>query len=274
MVIDLSSSAVGVAVVKNSKTELPEIISSAQMSLVFEETPTESELAETLLGKVKVCLTRIKKNISVDKIVISHSGEITHQITHDHLIRYIEDEVCKYFGIKKGIHTLKFVDVLSKIVGQVFQNTPSVLLITMNGENTNLQFVHLGKHGQSLNIPFGLNNVKRMTGPNLTLFVNDSLDAKTTRIINEAVSSSTKEFKDLWDKTEHFKIDSPYVVYLVSPTPFENIAKTLIESILPDTNITAFGVDNHFIKELIRLPRNEPVNHKLAILGAFSNLLV
>lgn len=159
-----------------------------------------------------------------------------------------------------------FMEVFSKVAHRSFPHTPSVLLVDMDEDNTCFQFMHLGKLGSAVNIPFGMNSIIRnienkfnlspgAAHSHLSLFLDNSLDFKTTRGVDEVLTRAEREFRELWDKTEHFKVDSPHPIFLVVEPPFERVAKTLIGNIHPNT-------------------RHALTDHKRAVLEAFSNLSV
>lgn len=285
LVIDISSAAISAGVVRNSHKALPEIISCSKSMIHFEHKPSQDEMAKTFIFKVDESLSKLKKDISVEKIIISLGDELHDGSIKSNMIKLIEDKVCKHFGIKQGIDVEGFMQILSKVVHHSFPNTASILQVNMSGESTNFQFVHLGKLGSSIPIEFGLNTIIRevkqefglstnSASSYLSLFSNGSLDATITHKIDDILLLSEEAFKGIWDKTEHFKIDSPYVVYLVAESPFEKVAQIMVEGILPNAVVHVLGVENKFIYEICKFPKGKPFDQKLAVLGAFSNLLI
>jgi hypothetical protein len=158
----------------------------------------------------------------------------------------------------------KDINTFSKIVHQAFPHTISALIVFVGDGYTRLDFYHLGKRGRILEIPFGTEHMlKRIAeGMNvptaiaesyLALMGTDSLDFKIKHKLEEIQAVCEIEFKNLWNKAEYFKIDSPYDVFVHVDSPFEESFRTIIEQICPSNRISVLGPNN----ELTHLLRTE-----------------
>jgi hypothetical protein len=285
LVVDINSGSVKVVLVHHKSKSLPEIFGSSKSNFYFEEKPESDVLAKSIITGLRNALGRVPKDSKIHNAFITAQNELGEGATRTEMTNRIEDEINKHFGISGEMSTGGFMHSFSKVLGQTFQNTPSSLLVNMGFESTDLSFMHFGKLGTNIRIEFGLANIARKIGKvlkiplnlaysNLRLFSNGLLDSKTMKKIDEVLIESEQEFKNLWDKTEHFKIDSPYSVYLVTESPFENISKVIIEGILLDSKINSLGVENKFTEEIVKFSKYEDTDQRIAILGAFSNLLV
>ncbi len=146
----------------------------------------------------------------------------------------------------------KEINTFSKIIHNAFPHTQSALIVFVGDDYTRLDFHHLGKQGRIHEVPFGTKhlteriakafNIPQTIASNyLALFRNNSLDAKTTRRVEEILESSRDEFVELWENGENFKVDSPYAVFLHAEAPFEEAFSSIIERISPHNKIGVFS---------------------------------
>jgi hypothetical protein len=158
----------------------------------------------------------------------------------------------------------KDINTFSTIIHRAFPHTISALIVFVGDEYTRLDFYHLGKRGRIFEIPFGAQHLllkiskqfnisPALASSYLSLLGTSSLDFKTARKVEEILESNRKEFMNLWNESENFKVDSPYDVFVDVAPPFEEFFQGILKEINLHNKISVLGPQN----ELTRLLRTE-----------------
>ncbi|MDB5194248.1 MAG: hypothetical protein JWN50_262 [Parcubacteria group bacterium] len=174
------------------------------------------------------------------------SDQGLHSATQVRLLRQIEDEIIRAFGIKEGVSPQNFTVMFSKVVDHAFQDIEPALFVDMTGHTTDILSMNKGAFHTHHSMPLGTLGLKEK-------------QLEWNAFWNELSKERSEEF-------------SSGNVFLISDD--YPGSKDLLGSLLPKARIIPFGSENGFIREMVKFDGTALPNERLAILLTFSNLFL
>jgi hypothetical protein len=163
------------------------------------------------------------------------------------LVKKIEEEVIRAFGIREGIGLSSFTFSLSRVARHAFADLEPALFADMTGHMTDMLGFSSGHYSKSLSVPVGTHALKREAGI---------------------------PWAEFWQKlsSEHAQGFERGNVFLVADD--YDLARTHLASMLPEARIIAFGARGGFVGEMVKARDSLAPIERLAILAAYSNLFL
>jgi hypothetical protein len=166
--------------------------------------------------------------------------------TQKKLMKRIEDEIIRAFGIKEGMSIENFTVVFSKVLDHAFDNIDPALFVDMTGHMTDVLSLRRGNFHSHHSVPIG-----------------------TMKLHEKEL-----EWNSFWkclskDHPEEFSAGN---IFLVSEDYEKGLSS--LRKLLPKARIIPFGTDNGFMQEMISLHPGAVPNERLAIILTFSNLFL
>ncbi|MES2214114.1 MAG: hypothetical protein V4465_01860 [Patescibacteria group bacterium] len=201
--------------------------------------------------------------------------------TKSSLIKRIENEIIKFFFVKEGVAIESFMAAYFKVFTHAFHDLHSALFVSMTSEITDVLFLKKGQSISTITLSFGTSGIldaimAEMKAPYelahsyLALYAENLLAGDVKDRIALIVEATALQLGAQWHGTKSVVDDSdqPYPVYVVGAYGFENVAKTMLERILPNHNVILVGKDNSFTEKIISLESNVRSDEKLTLLSA------
>lgn len=200
------------------------------------------------------------------------------------IIRKIEEEIVRTFGVKRGMSLVSYMFPFHKVFSKAFQNLHSALFIKMTGEITDLLMTGKRHPLGSTSIPFGPATIARriktelniplaVAESYLSLFAASALDMPTMRAIDKILVSIEEDWKKLWDGVTRDILtanNTPQTVVLLVEPSYAGISKTIVETVLPGKEIILIRKEHGFTKEIVK---NGGKDDGLSVLASFSHFI-
>jgi hypothetical protein len=179
-----------------------------------------------------------------DDMEIFESERGLHGATEAKLLKRIEDEVLRTFGLKEGIGVQSFSVVFSKVLEHAFEDLDPALFVDISGHTTDVLSMNKGKYEGYHSAPIGTFKLKER-------------ELEWNTFWNNFFEHHPEEFSN----SNVFLVADDY-----------ELSKPALELIIPHAHILPFDTDNEFIKEMIQKHSHQAQNERLIILATFTNL--
>jgi hypothetical protein len=166
--------------------------------------------------------------------------------TDKRLLKRIEDEILRVFGIKEGVSVENFTVMFSRVMDHAFDNIDPALFVDMTGHTTDILALKKGAYHGHHTVPIG------------TLKLKDR-DLEWNKFWNSLSETNAPDIS----RGHVFLVADDYGLSLPS-----------LKKLLPNARIIPFHADNGFIDEMAMITGNKRSSEKLAIILAFSNLFL
>ncbi|MBX4200002.1 hypothetical protein KW790_00865 [Candidatus Parcubacteria bacterium] len=224
---------------------------------------SECEVFESQVANIR--LNGYEASLPISKYTKSAEVSIHMSAAERHLIKRVEEEVIRSFGIRRGFHIQGFMFTFWNVLTRSFKNTHTALLVDMSHETTDVFLIHKDFPAENFILPFGSTTVARLIKDKmnipltlaysyLALFASNSLDDATREALNKILQSGEDEWKKMWEASvvKATKLGNlPQNVFLVSGRSHTELGKVLLESVVPG-GVTLIGEDNKFTDELVK----------------------
>lgn len=163
------------------------------------------------------------------------------------LIKKIEEEIIRTFGIKEGIGLQSFTFSFSRVINHAFQDIEPALFVDMTGHATDILSMRNNEYRSHVSMPAGTHALRR---------------------------EAPVPWDDFWSKfeSEHGRTAPGTNVFLVADD--YALARAHLASMLPEVRIISFGASRGFIDEMVRTTLSLTPLERLAILATYSNLFL
>lgn len=167
--------------------------------------------------------------------------------TERKLIKKIEEEVIRTFGIKEGIGLQSFTFSFSRVISHAFQDIEPAIFVDMTGHMTDLLSMSRGMYHTSISAPVGTHALKREA---------DML------------------WDTFWEKiaAEHHALFHSGNIFLIADT--YDLARNHMQKAFPGARVISFGASRGFVDEMVRAAPGLVPIERLAVLATYSNLFL
>ncbi len=290
LLIDITSSSVGIGLSGMKDDALPELVFSARIPFGFKEDFDTAHIEHAMMHALKDLLSislhegaKLLKDrgfsSTINHAVISfsspwHASSVSSDVNgfkkdlekrfdgrveifesemghtsaaERRLIKKIEDEVIRTFGIKKGMDISSFNFTFSRVVNQTLHDIHPAVFVDMTGRATDVLKMNKNSYQGSFSLPVGSHHLGR---------AEDISWEEYWSIIND-------EHMPEFHKGNLFLVADDY-----------ELGKKYLHRVLPFSRIIPFGTNKGFLNDLVKFQKGTSSTERIAILAAYSKLFI
>lgn len=191
--------------------------------------------------------TRLSEEYGEEMHVFEREGSLR-SATQKKLVRKIEDEIIRTFGIERGIGVSSFSVVFSKVLNRAFQNLGPSLYADMTGHTTDI-LAHDGSAIRSaMSVPIGHMHLSR----------------------NES------GLRNFWKQVEPGLPQEALQgnVFVIADNGQAPLLHKALVPVLPTARLIPFHTENDFLRDMAVTLPTARTNERLVFLAAYSNLFL
>jgi hypothetical protein len=196
-------------------------------------------------GKQADFVSELKEKYAEEMELFGSDWRI-YSATHKKLLKRIEDEIIRVFGIKEGMSIENFTVLFSKVMHHAFDDIEPAMFVDMTGHMTDVLAANKKELQGHHSIPVGTHSL-------------ESKNLEWNAFWRELAKNHDREF-------------SSGNVFLIADN--YDLGIDALQKLLPEARIIPFGKDNGFVQEMATLAEKATPNERLAIILTFSNLFL